>query len=201
MSYLITASLLNSWEWLLHCYEGCEEAAISDFVATLKREPIPDNPALKAGRDFEDAVTAFCNSGVEPNNDSYGDCVREVADHVRGKIFQYKASKEVTIGNTSFLLYGRMDAFGGPWIDDIKFGSSFEMGKYHDNPQTKMYLELEPGPIGMRFLYADGSAVYVDEYRRENIESIVPVVHEFWDWLNSFPDYLSIYIGSWASKY
>jgi hypothetical protein len=127
--------------------------------------------------------------------------VEEVASYVRGKIFQYKASKLVTISDTDFLLYGRMDAFGGPWIDDIKFGKSFEIGKYFESPQTKMYLELEDGPLGMRYIYADGSAVYVDEYRRDSIKSIIPLVREFWDWLGNFPAYKATYIDKWASKY
>jgi len=98
------------------------------------------------------------------------------------------------------LLYGRMDAFGGAWIDDIKFGKSFEVGKYRDSPQTKMYLDLEPGPMGMRYLYSDGSAVYIDEYRRESVESIIPTVREFWGWLGNFPEYLATYRDKWESK-
>ena len=201
MSFLVTASLLNSWEWYLNSWDDGEDAALADLVKTLKREPIEDNQAMREGRAFEDAVTDYCTNGVEPSNDSYGDCVREVAEYVRGKIFQYKASKLVTVDGVDFLLYGRMDAFGGPWIDDIKYGHSYEAGKYYDNPQLKMYLELEPGPIGMRFIYSDGSGVYLDEYRRESVRSIVPTVREFWDWLNGFPEYLETYKREWVSKY
>jgi len=200
VSLLITASLLNSWEWYLNSWDEGEDAARLDFEATLRREPIPDNEAMAAGRAFEDAVTALCSEGIEPSDDSYGDCVREVAEYVRGKIFQYKASRPVLIDGVDFLLYGRMDAFGGAWIDDIKFGKSFEVGKYRDSPQTKMYLDLEPGPMGMRYLYSDGSAVYIDEYRRESVESIIPTVREFWGWLGNFPEYLATYRDKWESK-
>ncbi len=203
MSLLVTASLLNSWEWYLHSWDDGEADARLDFEATLRRDPIPDNPAMAAGRAFEDAVTKLCLEGIAPDTDDlgYADCVEEVASYVRGKIFQYKGSKLVTILDTDFLLYGRMDAFGGAWIDDIKFGKSFEMGKYFESPQTKMYLELEDGPLGMRYLYADGNAVYVDEYRRESVKSIIPLVREFWDWLGNFPVYKATYLDKWASKY
>jgi len=124
VSYLVTASLLNSWEWYLNSWDEGEDAARLDFEATLRREPIADNDAMAAGRAFEDAVTALCLGGVEPSEDSYGDCVREVAEYVRGKIFQYKASRPVSIDGIDFLLYGRMDAFGGPWIDDININAN-----------------------------------------------------------------------------
>ena len=201
MSLLVTASLLGSWEWYLNSWDDGEEQALADFVSSLNRESIPDNPAMKAGRDFEDAVTDFCDEGKEPGDGVYGDCVREVASYVRGGCFQLKASKEVDIDGTSFLLYGRLDALKGPWINDIKFGKSFEMGKYHKSPQTKMYLDLIDGPIGMRYVYADGAGVYIDEYRREVVESVIPNVKSFWDWLNNFPQYLAIYKDKWASKY
>jgi hypothetical protein len=199
MSLLITASLLNSWDWYLKSSDDRSDAALAELVTTLKREPIPDNEAMMAGRAFEDAVTSFCTNGIEPPDDSFGDCVREVAEYCRGRIFQFKSSKPATIAGEEYLLYGRIDVFGGPWIDDIKFGQNFDVGKYRDSAQTKMYLELEDGPIGMRYLFSDGSSVWIDEYRREDIGSIIPVVREFRSWIRAFPEYESIYIDKWQS--
>ena len=73
-----------------------------------------------------------------------------------------------------------MDAFGGAWIDDIKFVKSFEVGKYQGFSTNQNVFRLETELMGMRYLYSDGSAVYIDEYRRECSVSI-PTVRSFGD--------------------
>jgi len=199
MRLLITASLLGSWHWYLDAWEGGEVKAMSDFLDTLARKPIPKNEAMENGIRFEDAVHAACDGSFEDSDEDYNRCVHEIADYVRGGQWQVKAMKEVTIDNQDFLLYGRLDVLKGAWIHDIKFTHTFEQGKYLDSPQTKMYLSLIDGPVGMRYDASDGHNVWVDEFRRGDVEPIENEVSEFWSWLDMFPEFKEIYIANWKS--
>ena len=63
MSYTITPTLLNSWQYLWTDFEkyatsektaeDYEKAAYEDFLTTLRREPVPTTEAMQKGIDFE----------------------------------------------------------------------------------------------------------------------------------------------------
>jgi hypothetical protein len=199
MKLLVTASLLGSWHWYLDSWEDGEVKAKADFLNTLEREPIPDNEAMAEGRRFEDAVHSACIGSYQDEDEDYNRCVHEIADYVKGGQWQVKAMKDITIGSQDFLAYGRLDILKGPWISDIKYSHTFEAGKYRDSPQTKMYLSVVDGPIGMRYLISDGHHVFVDEYRRDDIDPIENEITEFWSWLDMFPEFREIYLNKWQS--
>lgn len=201
MRYLMTASLLSSWDWYLRSGDEGEADALSDFVRTLKREPIPDNENMAAGRAFEDAVCAESTGAPWNNEDeAYSECVREVAEFVRGGCWQVKASEARRIAGQDFLLYGRLDVLKGAWIYDIKYSHTYEAGKYLASPQTMMYPAIVAGPIGIRFLVADGKNVFVDEYRRESIPPVEGMVSDFWNWMQANTDLRALYLANWGSK-
>jgi hypothetical protein len=214
MRLLITASLLSSWEYYLNSQDEAEDQALTDFLSSLRREPIKDNAAMQGGRAFETRVRMVAEPWYKPTENEEADlrdtrddgtderytaCVAEVADMVRGGCWQVKASKPVEIAGQEFMLYGRLDVLRGPWIHDIKFSHTFEAGKYRDAPQTKMYLALIDGPEGIRYDVSDGNNVYVDEYRRRDVEPIENTVADFWSWINAQDEYLSIYLDKWRS--
>jgi hypothetical protein len=200
MTYSLTPSLLSSWQYYLDAGEEWEESAESDFIRTLKREKMEPTPAMQDGINFENRVEALCEGKPVTflEGEDYERCVREVADWVRGGTWQVNTSKIIAVDGVSFLFHGRMDILKGPWIYDLKFSKSFDIGKYRDSPQTIGYLACEPGPVGIRYLVCDGSRVFVDEYRREDVGSVDSLVAEFWQWVAALPRFGDLYRKFWA---
>lgn len=213
MKYLITPSLLNSWAW----YLNSPEPNLDEFKAVLRRERTPDNEAMQNGRAFEARVRMACGN-YEPTEsekidldatcpegneltDEYVATVEEIADIVRGGTWQVSASKTVKLLDTDFVLYGRTDVLKGPWVFDIKFSHSYEIGKFFKSAQTKIYVELFPGMFGIRYLVSNGKTVAEDYYLRENIEPIENDIRDFWNWLNDRKDLFDLYVQNWQSKY
>ena len=60
--FLITQSLLSSFQWGLRLENGYE-----DFLKTLRREPIQQNKAMLEGNRFENCLNAVLN-GAEIEN-------------------------------------------------------------------------------------------------------------------------------------
>lgn len=207
---LITASLLSSWLW----YLDADEPNLDEFKTVLRRERTPDNPAMQAGRAFEVRVR-MASDGYTPdeqdqkdldetNGDVYGtytDCVNEIAEIVKGGVWQYSASKNIVLAGTPFVLYGRLDVLKGAWVYDTKFTRTFTIGKYFSAPQTKMYLALVPETVGMKYLACDGNNWYEDCYRREDIKPIENDIRDFWSWLQDKDELLNLYVQNWQSKY
>lgn len=202
MTLSITPSLLGSWEWYLNAEDEREESAQAEFLASLRKEKSPPNEAMRKGIDFENRVEAVCQGKSVSflEGEDYERCVREVADMVHGGTWQVNTAKTITVGGVSFWLHGRMDVLRGPWIYDLKFSKSFDMGKYREAPQTLAYLACEPGPVGIKYLVSDGLRVYIDEYRREVVEPIEPLLMQFWEWMQAHPKFLAPYLEKWELK-
>lgn len=207
---LITASLLSSWLW----YLNADEPNLEEFKMVLRRERTPDNPAMQAGRAFETRVRMASEEYnlserdiidlMETERDideNYTRCVNEIADIVSGGVWQFSASKNITIAGTDFVLYGRLDVLKGAWVYDTKFTRTFDIGKYFNAPQTKMYIALVPETVGMKYLACDGNYWSEDSYRREDIQPIENDVRDFWNWLQERPELLNLYVSNWESKY
>lgn len=201
MKLLITPSLLGSWEYYLNCAEEKEAEAKASFLSTLRREPIPDNEDMANGRKFEDAVYSVCRGfeGTFLEGEAYTKCVHEVASYVRGGAWQVKTYKDMTIDGQEFLVYGRIDVLRGPWVYDIKYSHTFDIGKYQDAPQTKIYLDLEEKTIGMRYLVCNGSSVAVDEYRRDSVKSAYSLIATFWRWIKHYPEMNELFVKNWEA--
>jgi len=213
MKFLITPSLINSWTW----YLDSPEPNLDEFKAVLRRERTPDNEAMQKGRAFETRVRVACGD-YEPTEsekadleatcpegneltDEYMNTVDEIADIVRGGAWQVSASKTIQVFGHDIVLYGRMDVLKGPWVFDIKFSHSYEIGKYLHSAQTKMYLALVPEVLGIRYLVSTGKVVAEDYYRRESVEPIENDVRDFLSWLKDRKDLFDLYVQNWQSKY
>lgn len=212
---LVTASLLGSWRYAFDAWEEREEEAMEELEKTIRREPLADNEKMKAGRVFENRVRIettqdrswLTESDIkdllespDPMEGDYLACVQDVAAEVRGGTWQVKLSREEVIAGQPFLLYGRLDVLKGPEVIDLKFSRSFEVGKYRDAPQTKMYLYLAEKCVRMRYLISDGRETYEDVYYRNDVDPIQAEVAQFWAWLNTKPELLATYIEKWQSK-
>ena len=61
MRYLITQTLLSSWNYLFSCREESKDDAYADFMDTLNRTPKLTTPEMQNGIDFENLVYSIAN--------------------------------------------------------------------------------------------------------------------------------------------
>lgn len=198
--YLITQSLLASWQYLFDCAEGQEEKAMEDFLKALRREPIEATEAMQNGIDFENAVNAYLKDSTETPDDRWGDTYKEVAEVVRGAQSQVVAYKEKTIAGRNFLLYARCDFVRAGRIIDTKFVGKYEAGKYFASPQHPVYLECIPQAHEFVYLVSDGKDIYQERYPRADIENVDRLVENFISYLES-AGLLPLYIDKWVTKH
>lgn len=181
---LITHSLLNSWLYALRDNPyGDDEDPMEDFMRVLRRESSEPTEAMQKGIDFENLVTAIATGGDFDEEHPWYKAASKVADMVRGGLFQYKATKRMTINGLEFLLYGRLDVLRAGEVEDIKFSGSYSRGKFVDYTQHPMYLELIPEAEVFRYIISNGTEVWTEEYRRDETSPIEDVISDFADWL------------------
>ncbi len=86
------------------------------------------------------------------------------------------------------MLYGRLDCLKAGVIYDYKFSSRYEVGKFYNNFQTSMYLELVPEAYKMSYIITKTDKfnvddIYVEEYRREEARPIKLDIDLFMKWI------------------
>ena len=194
---LLTQSLLSSWLYQYTAYDS--ERAREDFVRALKREPAPQSKAMRDGIQFENMVTACCD-GVNPDpGHEWEMVVRETAEILRGAQFQVTAYQDKRIDGVPFLLYGRLDALKAGVIYDTKFSRSYQSGKYVGSPQHPIYFECVPEARKFVYIIADGKAVYLEEYRREDTPPPDGIIRQFMAYLET-AGLAQVYIDNWKTN-
>ena len=137
--------------------------------------------------------------GRRDANSNWYQAASQVASVVKGGLLQFKARKQIVAKGMPILLYGRLDALKAGIVYDIKFSSSYDAGKYIDSTQHPTYLELVPEAQKFTYLVSNGSYVWPETYRRDETPSIIPVIEDFFDWLQ-LQGLMDIYKEKWASK-
>lgn len=205
MRYLMTQSLLASWEYQWSNFEKYneraeefQEKAWNDFLSTLRRKPIPTSGAMQNGIDFENLVTDIILGHGDPTHRWYN-AAYEVARDVQGGQLQLVATKEVTVAGLCFLLYGRLDCLKAGIISDIKFSSKYDVGKFFGSPQHPMYMELVPEAHEFTYIISNGSRVWHETYQREECGSIFDTIQEFIEYLKMV-GLLPLYKELWQIK-
>lgn len=200
--FMVTHSLLNSWSYALkeNPYEDAtsERDPMQDFLATLRREPIPTNEAMQNGIDFEDLVTAVIKGNADTGHRWY-EAAKEVATIIGGAQLQHKASRTVRISGRDVFLYGRLDALQAGVIYDIKFTSKYDVGKYFDSTQHPMYLTIVPEAYGFTYLASNGSQVWPEHYRRDETPDIIQTIQHFYAWLDG-QGLTEVYLDRWEAR-
>lgn len=200
--FMVTHSLLNSWSYALkdNPYEDMtsERDPMADFMATLRREPIPTNEAMQNGIDFEDLVTAILKGKADTGHRWY-EAASEVATLIKGAQLQHKASRTVRIAGRDVFLYGRLDALKAGIIYDIKFTSSYDAGKYYDSTQHPMYLAIMPEAYGFTYLASNGTNVWPEHYRRDETPDIIQTIQQFYAWLDG-QGLMQVYLDHWEAR-
>lgn len=219
---MITHSLLSAWLYSLkeNPYEDAESTSdpMADFMRTLRREPTPTTEAMQKGIDFENLVTDILVGKSVVTEKFPGQCepntgeplmqrdypkwyfaAEKVADIIRGGLLQVPESKTVEIDGMQIFLYGRLDALKAGKIYDIKFSGSYDRGKYIDSTQHPMYLELVPEAQSFVYIISNGTDVWTEEYRREElITPITYIASDFLEWLSAM-DLMELFKEKWLA--
>lgn len=205
MRFLMTQSLLTSWQYQWNDFEKYgekaaefQEKAENDFLSTLRREPVPTNEAMQKGINFEKLVMDICFDRGDSENIWY-EAAKEIASDVRGGQFQVAATKDVSVAGIDFLLYGRLDCLKAGVISDIKFSGSYTVGKFLGSPQHPMYMELVPEAGEFTYIVSNGKRVWRETYRREECRSVLDIIQEFAEYLRE-RKLMSLYKSFWKAK-
>ena len=222
MKLKITKTLLESWAYTFDCYEGGEEDAMNDFLATLKREPHEPTEAMINGTNFENLCYRIASGenvvkevllpSVNPvtgeshetrEYPKWYEGAKKIADIIQGGQFQVPVSCDLTLAGQDFWLYGICDVVKAGTIFDVKFrnkslGADDIYGKYLGCSQHPLYLKALPEATRFVYLVSDGADLYTEAYSRDLDVTIEDHILNFWAWLHTKPELMEIYKEKWA---
>ena len=121
--YYITPTLLNSWQY------NIKNGTLEDFIKVLNKEEFEPTESILKGFEYEKYM-----------QENFGETLEGA--------YQVKVSKEYG----DYLLYGIIDCLKGGIIYDYKYTKNYEVGKFFNNHQTLMYLEMVPEAKKMIYL-------------------------------------------------
>ena len=204
MSYLMTQSLISSWNYLHQCREESQESAYNDFLNTLNRIPKDTTPEMQNGIDFENEVYKAAAGIPRSAHHKWENGINAVATLIKGAPVEVTAQRELTIGSMNLLVYGVLDALKAGTIFDVKFsnkgfGSAELAGKYLDSPQHPTYFFIVPEAQEFKYLVSDGEDLYTECYTRKNSRPFEDIAKEFLESLEAMK-LLDIYKSKWVAK-
>lgn len=190
--YYITPSLLNSWQY------NIKNGTLDDFIKVLNKEEFEPSANILKGFEFEEYM-------------------QENYSTTKGGAYQVKVSKEYG----DYLLYGIIDCLKDGIIYDYKYTQNYEVGKFFNNHQTLMYLEMVPEAKKMIYIitnkfekteypdidfkdtakieYEIGD-IFREEYTKDLFpETIDSILHKFIEWLKAYNLY-DLYTEKWKCK-
>lgn len=191
--YYVTPTLLNSWQYSI------KNGTLEDFIKVLNKEEFEPTESILKGFEYEKYMQ---ENYKETLNGAY----------------QVKVSKEYG----DYLLYGIVDCLKNGIIYDYKYTKNYDVGKFFNNHQTLMYLEMIPEAKKMVYLitnkfnkveqpdlnfkdlskieYEVGN-IFREEYTKDMFpETIESILHKFEQWLKIYNLY-DVYSEKWKCKY
>ncbi|MDD3437616.1 MAG: hypothetical protein PHC64_10735 [Candidatus Gastranaerophilales bacterium] len=193
--FLITQSLLSSWEWGLISDKGYE-----DFLKTLERQPIQPTKAMLEGRRFENVLCSVLNGAEIEESHEWYKPITELQPVLQGAQQQVRLSRDLTVDGVNFVCYGVLDFLKAGIIYDTKYSKSYYTGKYFESPQTPMYFYLVPEAREFQYKICDGKYVYTERYYPDEVEPIQQTIKHFMEFLDNL-NLVKIYCDNWISKY
>ena len=175
--YYITPSLLNSWIYNIN------NGTLEDFIKVLNKEQFEITENIQKGFEYE----------------AY---MQENYKETLGGAYQVKVSKEYG----DYLLYGIIDCLKGGIIYDYKYTANYEVGKFYNNHQTLMYLEMVPEARKMVYLITnkfdeEPGDIFREEYTKDLFpETIDSILHKFEAWLKQY-NLFDLYAEKWKCRY
>ena len=202
--YLITASLLNSYQYYIQDEFKSPADSRADFLKTLSRERFEPNKAMQKGIDFENDIKAKCDGYIlldGEENPDYETVCGEITEIVKGGLWQQTCKKELKIGNQEFLLYGRMDVVKRDTIYDIKFTSNYELGKFYNSSQHRIYLYCLGLPK-FQYLISDGEEYWTEDYHNHKgvEDELKGMISDFMGYLENDKEAKEMFLTKWESK-
>ena len=203
--YLITPTLLNSFQYYIQDEYKSPADSRADFLRTLSREKFEPNEAMQKGIDFENDIKIateykyqYWQNNKTVEYDSVIDCLANI---VQDGIWQQTVKKDLTVGNQEFLLYGKCDVIKRDTIYDIKFTSNYEVGKFSDSAQHLIYLYCLGLPK-FQYLISDGKDYWVEDYHNHaGIEDeIKSKISDFMGYLENDQVAKEVFFTKWGSK-
>lgn len=192
--YYITPTLLNSWQY------NIKNGTLEDFIKVLNKEEFEPTESILKGFEYEKYM-------------------QENFEETLNGAYQVKVSKEYG----DYLLYGIIDCLKGGIIYDYKYTKNYEVGKFFNNHQTLMYLEMVPEAKKMVYLITNKFEqkahisvpidnenvatvettveIFREEYTKDMFpETMNSILHKFEEWLKQM-DLWNLYIEKWKCKH
>lgn len=192
-TYLITTSILDSFNWLNSCPPSWRDRAYKGIVASLKREPWTPHKTAERGINFENMIFSHSRSIVNNTGSKY---FQAMVDRVKGGRFQQVIKKTIKgPRDRNVLLYGKADVVMPDKIIDIKTTEVYRGDdKYLNGWQHILYLYMT-GLCDFTYLVAlfeefpsnNMIDVYAIDYHVDNpnelLQDIKDGVGRFHEWL------------------
>lgn len=199
MRYLVTPTLLNSWDYLMKVDDEYGEGARASFLQTLSRDKFEPTEAMDKGNQFEKDVFAYVDGYRPTLVDDYWECVAEIAPKVHGGVRQLAVKSEIVVNGQAYLLYGKVDHLAGPWATDIKWTGTYDFPKFKDTAQHQIYLACLPNVPSFRYLISDGKRTYEEVYQRGECVAPEDLVRDFVVSLSRWPDAFDTFKAKWTA--
>lgn len=205
--YLITASLINSYQYYINDKWKSPADSRADFLKTLSREKFEPNEAMQKGIDFEKDIELATNklNQIDILHEDYDErqhIVNQIAKIVKGGIWQATCKKDISIKDKDFILYGRCDVIKANTIYDIKYTGKYELGKFQNSIQHLIYLYCLDLPK-FSYLVSNGKEWWEESY--DNNSSVGKIIKskisDFLGYLENDKEASDIFYQKWVSKY
>ena len=208
-AYLVTPTLIQSWQYWYNYDGDNEEEVKTSFLKTLKREKTPTNEAMQAGINFEKQVIQCsydkpwtCNEVMACSGNN---CILDIAQIIENGMFQVALKKEIKVAETNFLLYGKADVIKEDTIFDIKYttnASNYNIGKYSNSVQHLLYMfcaELSK----FQYIISDGDSYWLEDYNLSDIQiqsALSEKISSFYYFLQNNQEFLKIFQEKWQTQ-
>lgn len=188
-SYKVTATLLNSWNYIYEVDDDKTKEAFDSFVKTLQRIKEPPNFFMQRGLDFE--------------KDCYNGLVPDISKVIRDGAFQVYVEKQIKVDDLDVKLVGVLDCLKEGVIYDIKRVNQYDLQKYYQSYQHQMYFEMVGDADKFVYLVAAGTnndfvSFYQEEYTRQDKVDITKVISNFFKFLRDNKLW-ETYIKNWET--
>lgn len=198
--YLITPTLINSYQYYINDEFKSPADSRADFLKTLSKEKFEPNEAMQKGIDFESQIKDFCDGVAIQANETHIGAIM-IGEIVKGGLWQQTCKKDLQVGGKEFLLYGKMDVIKRDTIYDIKFTGNYELGKFLDSSQHLIYLYCTGLPK-FQYLISDGKDYWIEDYHNHaNIENeIKGKISDFLGYLENDKEAKELFETKWRIK-
>ena len=197
--YLITPSLINSFQYYINDKFKSPADSRADFLKTLSKEKFKPNEAMQKGIDFEEEIFHQCCLEKEVGKKLTSDPIcDEIVKIVKGGLWQQTCKKDLQIGNQEFLLYGKMDVVKRDTVYDIKYTSNYELGKFLGSAQHLIYLYCTGLPK-FKYLISNGKDFWIEDYFNSvNIEYYIKnKINDFLSYLENDSEAKNLFQTKW----